>query len=129
MRLLGIDWGARRIGLAIKPAGQDWALPRGVLYVADEGAAADALRGALAADTSVDGVVIGLPLHADPRQANAIRRSCRRARSGMRGIRWFFTDEALTTRAAESRALESGGGAADDLAAQIILETFIAQCR
>jgi RNase H-fold protein (predicted Holliday junction resolvase) len=129
MTLLGVDWGARRIGLAIKPAGMDWPLPRQVLECIDEPAALAALREEIRS-VGADGVVVGLPHHPDLEQARTIKRFCRKARRGTRGVRWFFVDESLTTRAAESISFDKPRRrAADDLAAALIVETFLGTCR
>lgn len=128
--LLGVDWGARRIGLAFKPAGQDWALPRAVLVSDTENEAIEALRRAIA-DSGAQGVVVGLPLNQDPAMAGRVRRFCRRAREGTTGVRWFFVDESLTSREADSISVDKGSRRrpTDDLAAKLILETFVQQCR
>ncbi len=130
MTLVGVDWGARRIGLALKPAGQDWALPLAVLVVRDERQAIEEL-GQMLECRGAEGIVVGLPLHADPSQALEVRRFARRARTAAGpGRRWFFIDESLTSYQAES--VEQAGSRqrrSDDLAAALILETFIEQCR
>ena len=130
MTLLGIDWGARRIGLAIKPAGQDWPLPQGIIDATGEQEAMAALREAITR-AGADGVVVGLPLHPDPEQSRRIKRFCRKARRATTGVRWFFIDESLTTQAAAIQSLEGAVGRRpdDDLAAALILETFIQSCR
>lgn len=129
MTILGMDWGARRIGLAIKPAGQDWALPSRVLTVRDEPSAIQAVREAIGAG-GVQAVVAGLPLHADPAQAAQVRRFCRKAREHLRGVRWFFVDESLTTQQADTLSVDRPSHKpTDDLAAALILETFIRSCR
>jgi putative Holliday junction resolvase len=128
LTLLGVDWGTRRIGLAIKPRGQGWPLPREVLTVRDEADAIARLRGAIA-DAEADGVVVGLPEYGDPRMTEAVRRFCRKARRGMQGVRWFFVDETLTSQAAEALdAASSGRRRSDDLAAALILKTFMQAC-
>lgn len=128
MGLLGIDWGGRRIGMAVKPAGQDWALPRAVLTVAGEAEAIEGVARAIA-ETGAQGIVVGLPEHQDPEMGRQVRRFCRKAREKTSGVRWFFIDETLTTQAADSISLESPSRrATDDLAAQLILETFLQSC-
>jgi putative Holliday junction resolvase len=128
MALLGIDWGRRRIGVAVKPAGQDWALPRAVLTAAGEPEAIEALVRAVE-ETAAQGVVAGLPCHDDPEMAQAVRRFCRKARGRTRGVRWFFVDETLTTQGADSISLDRPSRrATDDLAAKLILETFLQSC-
>lgn len=128
MTLLGIDWGAARIGLALKPAGGDLVIPRGVLEPRDEGDAVEAVRRVIA-ETAAQGVVVGLPLHADDTSARAVRRFARKTREGMRGVRWFFVDERLTSQAAEAMTLEPARRRpADDVAALLIMRTFLESC-
>jgi putative Holliday junction resolvase len=131
MTLLGVDWGRRRIGLAIKPAGQDWSLPQATLHTPNEKIALDGLRQAVER-AGAGGVVVGLPLHPNPEQVREIRRFTRKAREGMRGVRWFFIDEAFTTQAADDLSHQDptrGRRPTDDLAATLILQQFIGQCR
>jgi putative Holliday junction resolvase len=128
MTLLGVDYGRRRLGLAVKPAGQDWALPRRVLVVGEAAEAAAGLAEALS-ETGAQGVVVGLPTDADPTMAREVRRFCRKARQGIAGVRWFFVDETLTSQAADSISLDSPSRRpTDDLAAKLILETFLQTC-
>jgi putative Holliday junction resolvase len=125
MTLLGLDWGARRLGLAIKHAGHEMILPKAVLTVRGEADALAQLRAAIARE-GAQGIVVGLPLNADPAQARQIKRFCRKAREGMTGVRWFFVDETLTTRGAEELAREAASAKpADDLAAAAILQRFL----
>lgn len=129
MALLGVDWGERRIGLAFKPAGQDWALPRAVLQVKDEQNAIEALRKTIS-EAGAQAIVVGLPINQDPAMAQRVKRFCRRVREGMTGVRWFFIDETLTSQEAESiNSLARERGPSDDLAAKLIVETFMQQCR
>jgi RNase H-fold protein (predicted Holliday junction resolvase) len=129
MALLGVDWGGRRIGLAFKPAGQDWALPRGILAYVEEQDSIAGLRKVIS-DSGAQGVVVGLPLNQDPAMANRVKRFCRRAREGVTGVRWFFIDENLTSQEADSISLDKGHRRpTDDIAAKLIVETFIQQCR
>ncbi len=128
MTLLGLDWGRRRMGLAIKHAGRDWALPKAVLTPTNEQDAIEQLRGAIE-QSRPGGVVVGLPIHPDPSRAQEIKRFCRRARQGLRGVRWFFADERLTTEAADSISMDRPAKRpTDDLAAVMILETFLQSC-
>ena len=127
--VLGVDWGERRIGVAIKPAGQDWPIPKEVLHARNQDQAVAALRRTIA-DSGAEAVVVGLPVHPDGRQAAAIKRFCRRTRRNMQGVRWFFVDERLTSETADSITIKDGRGRPnDDVAAALILETFIASCR
>lgn len=128
MTILGVDWGGRRIGVAIKPAGQDWSIPKEILQVRSEDEAIVALRRVIA-DSGAGAVVVGLPIHPDGRQAAEIKRFCRKTRRNTHGVRWFFVDESLTSEAADSITIKEGRGSSnDDVAAALILETFIASC-
>ena len=125
MTILGMDWGARRIGFAVKPAGMDYVLPRGVVMVENEQEAIRVVR-AVIGEATAGAIVVGIPLHQDLAQAQIIRRFCRKTRCGIRGIRWFFTDEYLTTQAADSMSRNSPAGKeTDDLAAKLILESWL----
>ncbi len=125
MAILGMDWGARRIGFAVKPAGMDYVLPRGVVMVGNEQEAVRVVR-AVIEEAAAGAIVVGIPLYRDPAQAQIIRRFCRRTRCGIRGTRWFFTDEYLTTQAADSMSRNSlAGKETDDLAAKLILESWL----
>ena len=64
-RLLGIDWGLRRIGVAVSDAGHDFVFVRPVVVV-PRGADNHAnLVADIAKKESVVGIVIGLPLYSD----------------------------------------------------------------
>lgn len=128
--VLAIDWGAARIGVAIKPAGQDWVLPRAVLTPRNQAHGIELLHNELKT-SGASILVVGLPLHEDgstSEQARTIKRFCRRARETIKGVRWCFVNEASTTREAEALAREAEStAAADDLAAKLILETYLNQ--
>jgi putative Holliday junction resolvase len=128
-RLLGLDYGAARIGVAIKHEASETVIPREVLRVGGE---ADAIAQvvALVRGQRPAGVVVGLPVDADPAQAREVRRFVRKARKQTAGVRWFFVDERLTTQAAESINPEQARRKpSDDLAAMLILQSFLEECR
>ena len=125
LTLVAIDYGERRIGVALKLAGQTLILPRQVLIVASEQEAVESVRKILG-ETAAQGVVVGLPIHDDPEQARRVKRFCRRTREGQTGVRWFFEDESLTSQEAASISLEKAPRRPqDDLAAALILESFL----
>lgn len=109
VRVLGIDFGARRIGLALSDASGTLASPLRTLTVAAPGTDRVALvLGALAeldADDPVERLVIGLPRRldgSDNEQTAAVRAFA--ARLGERsGLPVVLQDERLTSREAESR--------------------------
>lgn len=72
-RILGVDWGLRRVGVAVSDAGRDFVfvrdaivLPRGANNHAD-------LVAQLAAQENVAGIVVGLPLYPDGAESDTTR--------------------------------------------------------
>lgn len=137
MRVLGVDLGSRRIGLAISDAEASFAFPLDA--VESKGAVQDveALR-TLIAEREIGRVVVGLPLHMDGRagpEAEAARRFAA-ALTEAAGIPVDTLDERWTTIEAE-RALQSSGGSKksrrkarksgerDSMAASILLRTWL----
>jgi putative Holliday junction resolvase len=137
MRVLGVDLGSRRIGLAISDPGASFAFPLDA--IASKGARKDveALR-ALIVEREVERVVVGLPLHMDGRagpEADAARRFAA-ALGESTGIPVDTLDERWTTKEAEHALQEGGGskksrrkarksGQLDSMAASIILRTWL----
>ncbi|MHB8515303.1 MAG: Holliday junction resolvase RuvX [Dehalococcoidia bacterium] len=145
MRLLGLDVGARRIGVAVSQGGI--AVP--LTIVAHESRAADIARiGELARAEGAEAIVVGLPLSMSGEEhAQAARtRAFGEALALGTGIPVVYQDERLSTVQA-SRA-QTGGGAGgrrvrprnassvhparrrgkarvDDLAAAVILQAYV----
>jgi len=128
LTVLCLDMGEARIGVAIKPANQSMALPLDVISAAREDEAFERIR-RMIGERDVRVVVVGLPVHDDPTQANKIKKTVRRLRTGVRGVRWRFHDETLTSSAAAEVGVELGEGRSarpdDDRAAALILENFL----
>lgn len=131
--VLGLDYGLRRIGMAIKPAGQRQALPLRVIEAEPPARAMEAIHDLLR-ERGVSAVVVGLPFDSDPHQARLTRKFVRKLREGVRGVRWHFVDESDTTAEAHELRMEAGVSArgrkgrsrpVDDRAAAVILESFL----
>lgn len=126
--VLGLDMGEARIGVAVKPANQSMALPTDVIPARPEREAIERIH-RMIRERDVRVVVVGLPVNDDPTQAGKIKKAVRRIRKGVRGVRWRFQDETLTSQSAAEvgRELEEGKRAApdDDRAAALILEDFL----
>jgi putative holliday junction resolvase len=132
MRVLGIDPGSRRIGLAISDESGLIAMPLAALAVSGA-AQVVAKLAAEVARLSAERVVVGLPLRLDGRESDAAR-SARRLSSQLAeasGLEVVLWDERLTTKAAE-RALREGGvrgekrrAAVDSIAAALILQSYL----
>jgi putative Holliday junction resolvase len=129
-RILAVDLGSRRVGLAITDPLRMLASPLGQISYRGEGPLVRDLL-SLAAEKEVERVVVGLPLRADGSEA------CRRARrlarrlqeSGLEALLW---DESYSSREARSALREMGvsgrssSGRVDRLAAALILRDYLA---
>jgi putative Holliday junction resolvase len=132
MRLLGVDPGARRIGLALSDEDAQIASPHSTVEVQG---LERALRevAALAVRLEAERVVVGLPLRLDGSEGEAARRARLFAeRLGtLTQLPIVLWDERLTTAAAE-RALSAGGvrgskrrQVVDRVAAALILQSYL----
>ena len=109
MRVLAIDPGSRRIGLAISDESGLIAMPLVALTVSGAGQVVEKLA-AEAARLSAERLVVGLPLRLDGRESDAARAARKLSSklaeaSGLPVVLW---DERLSTKAAE-RTLREGG--------------------
>jgi putative Holliday junction resolvase len=135
MRALGVDFGERRIGLAISDPAGSFALPWKVLARRDDRSAIAEIA-ALAQEERVELLVVGLPRRPSDGAAGAAAGRARRFGERLAratGLPLEMVDEALTSREAEARLAEGGGrrraarsGAraaqVDALAAQLLLQ-------
>ena len=131
MRLLGVDFGGKRIGLATGDTASRLPEPRGV--VATSGTLAKdamAIRD-FAQSENISDIVIGLPL--DENGETKMSRICRifGQRVEDLGLKVYYVDESLTSQASAAVMREAGLGAAairkrvDAEAACRILERFM----
>lgn len=129
MRLLGIDFGERRIGLAISDEDARMALPLTTLLRRDDASAVRQIV-ELARREGVDGLVLGDPVGLDGRRGPAAERVDRFARrlEAASGLPCQRIAETLTSREAERR-LEAAGvprrrwpERIDQVAAQVLLQ-------
>ncbi len=148
MSVLGIDFGSRRIGLAISDADERIAFPAGTLESRGRKADVAAIR-RLAEERGVRRVVVGLPLHMDGRSGAGAEaaRGFAEALGRELGLPVEMLDERWTSREAERTLRETGRssgarrgaggrrergaggrkkrGATDTLAATLLLRTFL----
>ena len=104
-RLLGVDLGERRIGLAIADRDGGSAFALTTLNRGRDTAADAAALARVAADQAVDELVVGLPLHAngDEGAQAAVTREWVAAVAPILGLPVTFRDERLTSHLAEQR--------------------------
>lgn len=131
-RLLGIDFGTRRLGLALSTPEQNLSTPLEVWSRHDPASDARRLRQVIE-EYHVRGIVIGLPLHMGGEEGQ----SARRAREFGRWVRETlalpvaFWDERCSTAAADDWMQEAGltreqrRARRDMLAAHVILQSFL----
>jgi putative Holliday junction resolvase len=136
MRVLGVDPGLRRVGVALSDEDARIALPLCTLEVRSGSNALDALV-ALAAEHAAELIVIGLPLRLDGGESDGTRRVRRLAhelgaRVSARVVLW---DERLSSAQAERALREAGSkGRAkkariDQVAATLILQSYLDSTR
>jgi len=132
MRYLSIDYGAKRVGLAICDAGEKFVSPLEMIARRDD-AQVVARIAAVAADESVQAIVLGLPVNMDGAegpQAAAVREFGDLLAKSVK-LPLHFQNEQLSSFAADQRLigreLTRGGKRRrqDAIAAAVILEDFL----
>lgn len=131
-RILGIDYGTRRVGAALSDPGQTMAFPSEVYVLRGPEHDARHYR-ELVREDEVERIVIGLPLHTSGREGQlaALTRSFGDWLAGVTGLPVLYFDERYTTVEAEQRLLDAGltrqkrKALRDQLAAQIMLQTYL----
>jgi putative Holliday junction resolvase len=131
-RMLALDVGAKRIGLAVSDEAEMGATP---LYAIERGRAADDAQkiAAVAAAHDVERIVIGLPLDIESREGAAAERVRRFALALQvkTDLPLVFWDERLSTAEAEALLIEADmsrkkrKGRVDALAAARILYSYL----
>lgn len=130
-RVLGIDHGSRRIGLAVGETETGAAFARTALRRRGDARDADAIR-ELVRTEGITLAVIGLPLNMDGTEGaqSAAARSFGRRLAEL-GLEVVFQDERLTTwqatdeLAAAGRRSSRGSGEIDSAAARIFLQEYL----
>ena len=131
-RLLGVDYGERRTGIAVSDATRTIAFPRETLECPRvEQAAAAVAR--IAGAEKVSGIVVGWPLNMNGSEGPRTERTRLfmeevAKRTDIPLVRW---DERLSTKVAEEVLIEAGTRrdkrrkVVDKLAAQVILQNYL----
>ncbi|MBL8161604.1 MAG: Holliday junction resolvase RuvX [Anaerolineae bacterium] len=130
-RLLCIDHGLKRIGLAVSDA--SGLVARGLTVIVRKSNREDFSRiNQIAAEQHVVGIIVGLPVNSDAQpgeytQGDTVRRWIERfaETTSLPIITW---DEQLTSADARDLSIQKGRGARDpidDLAARVILQSYL----
>jgi putative Holliday junction resolvase len=131
-RILGIDYGTRRVGAALSDPGRTLAFPAEVYVLRGTEHDAKHYR-ELVREDEVDRIVIGLPLHTSGREGRlvALTRSFGDWLTGVTGLPVSYFDERYTTVEAERRLIDAGlkrqkrKALRDQIAAQIMLQGYL----
>lgn len=131
MRVLGVDFGLRRLGIALSDEEATLARPLRVIEVTSVRDAPEAVAGA-ALDAGAETVVVGVPLGLEGEERREEVRRVERFARGLRkcsGLDVFLVDESMSTREAEERAREAGRADRDPSlhahAAALILQRWL----
>ncbi|EGJ51663.1 Holliday junction resolvase [Desulfocurvibacter africanus subsp. africanus str. Walvis Bay] len=132
VRLLGIDFGLKRVGLALTDEGGRMAFPRPALARTSNDALIAEI-GRMAAEEKVEAVVLGLPIAMDGEETDLSRqvRNLARKITSKTGLKVHLMDERLTSAEAQARLREAGvsskkmKGKLDSGAAVLILEAYL----
>lgn len=134
-RIIGLDWGARRTGVAVSDASRDFIFTRAPI-VTPRGDTSWARRVAeLAAGEQAVGIVIGMPIHADgtPGDAAADIRRDANLLNEIIDLPICFIEENLTSVAAQEQMgkirIADIKQRLDSESARVILENAIAMIR
>lgn len=131
-RIVAVDYGTKRVGLALADPLRLFAQPYGTFSPRD----AVAALGALHASEGVETVVIGWPLTEDGEEGEATRRVeqyIRRLQKALPGISVVRWDERYTSELAKEHLNAAGGsrkrrrekGRVDTAAAGLILQEYL----
>jgi putative holliday junction resolvase len=131
-RVLGLDFGIRRVGAAVSDPGRTIASPLEVYERRDSNQ--DARHyGLLAREHDIDRIVIGLPVHTSGREGElaTLARAWGAWLISVTGLPVVYVDERYTSVEAENLMIQSGlkrqkrKGLRDKLAAQILLQGYL----
>jgi putative holliday junction resolvase len=131
-RILGLDFGTRRIGAAISDPGRTIAFPLEI-YERRGPHLDERHYRELIEENDVDRIVVGLPLHTSGREGElaARARAFGEWLGGVSGRPVIYFDERYTTVEAENRLIDLGmtrqkrKALRDKLAAQIMLQSYL----
>jgi putative holliday junction resolvase len=131
MRVLGVDFGLRRIGLALSDEREVLATPLRSLRIASVREAPSAVAAA-ARDTGAAAIVLGAPLGLEGEEARPQMRRVERLATALRretGLAVHLVDESMSTREAEALVTPArrarSGDAQHAGAAAVILQRWL----
>lgn len=129
-RIISLDWGLRRCGIAISDEKRDFVFVRPQLYIKSQDELLNSLSG-LFQQENLSGIVIGLPLYADgsDSETTVMVREFAKKLSENTDLPIIFMEENLTSDAAQQeigcRNIKKMKQKLDSVSAKIILENAI----
>ena len=130
-RIIGIDWGLRRCGIAVSDDGRGFVFVRPQINVKNQDELIQKILEIILAD-KVSGIVVGLPLHADGADSDTTKmvREFANSLSEKTDLPIIFIEENLTSAAAVEeigcKSISKIKQELDSVSAKIILENAIA---
>lgn len=130
-RIIGIDWGLRRCGIAVSDEGRGFVFVRPQINVKNQDELIQKILEIILAD-KVSGIVVGLPLHADGTDSDTTKmvREFADCLSEKTDLPIIFVEENLTSAAAQEeigcKSIPKIKQELDSVSAKIILENAIA---
>ncbi|MFA5030736.1 MAG: Holliday junction resolvase RuvX [Patescibacteria group bacterium] len=125
--LVAFDWGKKRIGVCVSPDGR-MSFPREHIEISGEEEALVVVSRFIA-DEGIQTVVLGLPVSLsgeETRMAEWIRDIGARIEEKTH-VQVVFEDERLSTQEAQKKRTSSQQKSVDSLAAQVVLENYLAK--
>ncbi len=121
MRYLGIDYGEKRIGLAMGDQATKIAVPIKTVGSIEE-------IGRILEEEGIEAVVVGIPVGLGAEYSGQMKKKLDDFIAGLKnrfGIKVFTVDERLSSKAADSLPGGKFKASRDAIAAMIILQTFL----
>jgi len=133
-RIIGLDWGLRRCGVAISDENRDFIFVRPQITVKTQDELIQKILGIISND-KISGIVLGLPLHVDGSDSDTTKmvREFANALSASTELPMIFIEENLTSAAAQEeigrKSISKIKQELDSVSAKIILENAIAMLK
>ena len=130
-RIIGLDWGLRRCGVAISDENLDFVFVRPQITVKTQNELIQKVVGIISTD-KVSGIVLGLPLHADGTDSDTTKmvREFAKMLESKTDLSIIFVEENLTSASAQAeigrKSITKIKQELDSVSAKIILENAIA---
>ena len=133
-RILSLDWGLARCGVAVSDENRDFTFTRPQLYIKTQEELIQNILGVIAED-KISGIVIGLPLFSDGSESDTTKKVREFANSLSKNtdLPIVFIEENLTSVAAQEeigrKSIHKIKQELDSVSAKIILENVIAMLK